>query len=96
MDMVRTKVDDIGEDGLYIYQFNNRDRSKIMHSGAGRIHRLMMRPMSLYESFESKGKISIRELFKNLNLDIDDIESDLSIGDLFFCIVPWRITYFIE
>ena len=52
--------------------------------------------MSLYESFESKGKISIMELFKNPNLDIDDIESDLSIGDLFFCIVPWRITYFIE
>ena len=83
--MVRTKVDDIGEDGLYILTGSTIvDCSKIMHSGAGRIHRLMMRPMSLYESLESNGKISIMELFKNPNLDIDDIESDLSIDDLFF------------
>ncbi len=55
-----------------------------MHSGAGRIHRLMMRPMSLYESGESNGKISIMELFKNPNLNIDGIESNLSIDELFF------------
>ena len=35
------------------------DESKIMHSGADRIHRLVMRPMSLYESGEYNEKISI-------------------------------------
>lgn len=33
-----------------------------MHSGAGRIARLRMRPMSLYESGESSGKISLKQL----------------------------------
>ena len=37
--------------------------SEIMHSGTGRIHKLMMRPMSLYESGESNGKISLVDLF---------------------------------
>ena len=39
-----------------------------MHSGTGRIHRLLMRPMSLYESGESNGKISIEKLFDNQTL----------------------------
>lgn len=41
------------------------DKSKIKHSGAGRIHRMIMRPMSLYESKESNGKICILDLFDN-------------------------------
>ncbi len=84
-DIIRNSVDEVGEDGLYILTGSTVvDKSKIMHSGAGRIHRLMMRPMSLYESKESNGKISIIELFKNPQLDIDGIESKLSIDDLFF------------
>ena len=64
-DMVRTKVDDIGEDGLYILTGSTIvDCSKIMHSGAGRIHRLMMRPMSLYESLESKEKFQLWSYLK--------------------------------
>ena len=55
-----------------------------MHSGVGRIHRLLMRPMSLYESGESNGKISLSELFKNPDMDIDGIESNLSFEDLIF------------
>ena len=86
-DIARNSIDEIGEDGLYILTGSTVvDRSKIMHSGAGRIHRLMMRPMSLYESREFNGKISIIELFKNPNLDIEGIESNLSIDELFFAI----------
>ena len=43
-----------------------------------------MLPMSLYESKESNGKISILELFKNPDMDIDGIESDLTMEDLAF------------
>lgn len=84
-DAVRNSVDEIGEDGLYILTGSTVvDESQIMHSGAGRIHRLIMRPMSLYESGESNGKISIIDLFNNPNLDIDGITSNLTIEDLIF------------
>lgn len=65
-----------------------------MHSGTGRIHRLLMRPMSLYESKESNGKISLINLFNNPNLDINGIKSDLSFKDLIFaaCRGGWPST----
>jgi hypothetical protein len=55
-----------------------------MHSGTGRIHRLLMRPMSLYETKESNGKISIMDLFSNPKMDINGIKSKLTIEDLIF------------
>ena len=59
-DAVRNSVDEIGGEGLYILTGSTVvDESKIMHSGTGRIHRVLMRPMSLYESMESNGKISL-------------------------------------
>lgn len=39
------------------------------HSGTGRIARMQMRPMSLYESNESNGKVSLKDLF-NGNIDM--------------------------
>ena len=57
---------------------------KIKHSGTGRISRMKMLPMSLYESKESNGKISLSELFNNPDLDIDGIESEMTIEDLIF------------
>ncbi len=84
-DAVRTSVDNLSGEGLYILTGSTVvDESKIMHSGTGRINRLTMLPMSLYESKESNGKISIMELFNNPNMDIDGIESDLSIEGLIF------------
>ncbi len=84
-DGVRNSVDELDGEGLYILTGSTVvDESKIMHSGTGRIHRLLMRPMSLYESGESNGKISIEDLFNDSNVDIDGIESDLTIDDLIF------------
>ena len=84
-DSVRTSVDDSREDGLYILTgLTVIDDSKIKHSGTGRFARLMMRPMSLYESGESNGKISILDLFNDPDMDIDGIESDLTIEELIF------------
>lgn len=40
------------------------DMSKVVHSGTGRIGWLKMRPMSLWESQESTGEVSLAELFK--------------------------------
>ena len=84
-DAVRTSVDEIGEDGLYLLTGSTViDDENIMHSGTGRISRILMKPMSLYESRESNGKIKLTDLFKNPEMDIDGIESDLSIEDLIF------------
>lgn len=62
-DAVRHQVDVSGEVGQYILTGSATPIHKgIMHSGAGRIARLRMRPMSLYESGDSSGQVSLREL----------------------------------
>jgi hypothetical protein len=84
-DAVRNAVDERGEEGLFILTGSTTvDESKIMHSGTGRISRMVMYPMSLFESGESNGKISLTELFKNPELDIDGITSELSLEGLVF------------
>lgn len=55
---------------------------KIKHSAIGRIHRLLMYPMSFYESGDSIGNISLIELFENPEKDISGINSDLTFDDL--------------
>ena len=45
---------------------------------------MLMRPMSLYESGESNGQISIMDLFDNPDININDCESSLTIDDLIF------------
>ena len=84
-DSVRTSVDDTEGYGLYILTGSTVvNEEEIMHSGTGRIHRLLMRPMSLYESGESNGQISIMELFDNPDLDINECESELTMDELIF------------
>lgn len=84
-DAVRVMVDRRGEPGQFILTGSNTvDESAIMHSGIGRITRMQMLPMSLYESGESNGAISLSELFNNPDLEIDGITSDLSIEGLIY------------
>lgn len=65
-DAVRYKVDQSGEKGQFILTGSATPNHKgILHSGAGRIARLRMRPMSLYESGDSTGRISLDELCHN-------------------------------
>lgn len=58
---------------------------EMLHTGTGRISRLKMRPMSLFESGESNGSISLRELFDSKPEEIFS-ESGLSIEDLAYAI----------
>lgn len=56
-DCIRTDVDKTGEKENYILTGSAKpSEGEIMHTGTGRISRIMMRPMSLYESGESNGK----------------------------------------
>lgn len=62
-DAVRYKVDQTPQKGQYILTGSATPTHKgIRHSGAGRIARLRMRPMSLYESDDSSGKVSLENL----------------------------------
>jgi hypothetical protein len=81
-DAVRFEVDHRNEEGQFILTGSAvpADNSNIIHSGTGRFAWILMRPMSLYESGESNGSISLKELFsspKNIaainNLDINKI-----------------------
>lgn len=84
-DAVRTMVDNRQEQGQFILTGSNAvDKSQTHHSGNSRITKMQMIPMSLWESQESNGKISLRELFDNPNLDIDGIESNMTVENLIF------------
>ena len=94
-DAVRTAVDIRQEEGLFILTGSTSvDDKKIMHTGTGRISRLKMYPMSLYESGESNGQISLKTLFDQSDADIDGVTSPLSIEQLIFaaCRGGWPAT----
>ena len=83
-DAVRTSIDQSGGiPGLYILTGSNTvDNTQIRHTGTGRITRMMMYPMSLWESKDSTGEVSLQELFDNPNYDIDGASSKLDIPEL--------------
>lgn len=83
-DAVRIEVDKRQTSGQFILTGSNVvDENQIRHSGTGRISRLQMGTMSLWESRESNGCVSIRELFDNPTMDIYAM-SDLSVDDLIY------------
>lgn len=62
-DAVRCKVDEKNTKGMFILTGSTSiNKSSYIHSGTGRIARLKMRPMSLYERLNSDGKISLKEI----------------------------------
>lgn len=85
-DAIRLEVDKRQTPGQFILTGSNVvDQTQIRHSGTGRISRMEMLPMSLWESHESNGEVSIRELFNNPKMEIETV-SQLSIDDLIYAI----------
>lgn len=85
-DAVRFETDHRKEDGLFMLTGSAvpADASKINHSGAGRFAFLTMRPMTLWESEESSGDVSLIELFSH-PYKIDG-ENSLKMEDVAFAI----------
>lgn len=84
-DAVRLAVDNRQETGLFILTGSTSiNYDEIKHTGTGRITRLNMYPMSLYESQDSNGSISLKSLFEDESYDIDGITSELSIEQLIY------------
>lgn len=71
-DMIRSEVDRRQEVGQFILTGSSVpiEQEKIMHSGTGRIGRIIMRPMSLWESGESNGAVSLNDLFDNKDVEV--------------------------
>lgn len=95
-DAVRTAVDNTGgKPGQFILTGSNTvDKTKIRHTGTGRITRMKIYPMSLWESLESSGEVSIQDLFNNPDYDIDGASSKLDIPGLILtaCRGGWPAT----
>ena len=83
-DAVRVYCDDHREKGLFILTGSTSKKVETSHTGTGRILKLKMYPMSLYESKESNGTVSLKKLFDgDENLE-NGCVSNLSIENLIF------------
>lgn len=85
-DACRFVVDRSSKDGMFILTGSAKpvSREKISHSGTGRVGWVKMRPMSLWESGESNGSVSLAELFKT-TLQAESAR-DLSLEDICFLV----------
>lgn len=84
-DSVRTDVDHTGLKGQYILTGSAKpSEGETMHTGTGRISRVLMRPMSLFESSESTGEVSFGDILAGK--DISGV-SKLSLEDIASIIV---------
>lgn len=83
-DAVRHNVDEHPEPGRFILTGSAvpTDRSEIHHTGAGRFAWIKMRPMSLWESGDSSGKVSLSALFSGNVKEEIFIENKLTLEDI--------------
>lgn len=92
-DAVRAYCDDNPGAGHFILTGSTSKKVKTYHTGTGRISTLRMYPMSLYESGESNGEVSLRSLFDGTERLDDGCHSDLTIENLIFaaCRGGWPV-----
>lgn len=81
-DSIRSEVDRRGLPSQFILTGSSvlPNANETVHSGTGRFAHIMMRPMSLFESGESSGTISLRSLFDGE--EITPQENHLEIEDI--------------
>ena len=93
---VKDDLDFHYEFGKYILTGSSTpaDKTEVHHSGAGRIAPVRMRPMSLWESKDSKGTVSLAELFKGGKPIPWDLNPDFSLSDVahLICRGGWPIS----
>lgn len=82
---IRKNIDDTGLNGQYILTGSSSNNVETPHTGTLRISQLQMYPMSLYESQESNGTVSLMELF-DCPETFNSCESNLSMDELIFAV----------
>ncbi|MDR3186388.1 MAG: DUF4143 domain-containing protein [Christensenellaceae bacterium] len=89
-DTIRAEVDTIKEKGQFILTGSAKPiEDKGRHSGAGRMVKIVMRPMSLWESQESTGQISLGALFNGETKIKGDAQLDISRIAFITCRGGW-------
>ena len=81
-DTIRSEVDYRGKPSQFILTGSSilPEADETMHSGTGRFATIKMRPMSLYESGESTGTVSLMDLFEGKSMEVQ--QNDLTIEDI--------------
>lgn len=97
-DMIRSEVDTRGEMGQFVLTGSSVpiEEDKRRHSGNGRYGWIDMRPMSLWESGESNGKISLSDLFEGKSFDPFEYSMDLETLAFLVCRGGWPQSTFME
>lgn len=97
-DAIRFEIDHRGEEGQFILTGSAVpvDMKDVVHTGTGRFSWLVMRPMSLFESGESNGVVSLLDLFNGID-NINGI-NELSLEDIAFlcCRGGWPRSIFMD
>ena len=93
-DAARFEVSRRGALGMLIFTGSAvpPDKSKITHTGTGRFAWLTMRPMSLWESGESNGMLSLESLFEGVAQDVAAAEMDVERMAYLVCRGGWPQT----
>ena len=97
-DAIRYEIDHRNAEGQFILTGSSvpAKMNDVTHSGTGRFAWLLMRPMSLYESGESTGQVSLQDLF-NGNKNIEGINNlDLEKIAYLTCRGGWPRSIFME
>ncbi|HQC68511.1 MAG TPA: DUF4143 domain-containing protein [Clostridia bacterium] len=84
-DFIRLDIDENNYKGAYLLTGSTKKQNiTTSHTGTGRINSVYMRPMSLYETGESNGLISLKELFSQPPLV--PVKSNITIDNIAHCI----------
>lgn len=92
-DCIRSEVDRRGEPSQFILTGSSvlPEAEETIHSGTGRFAYIKMRTMSLYESGESTGSISLSDLFEDKSFEV--LQNEMDIDELAYLICrggwPW-------
>lgn len=81
-DSIRSEVDRRGAPSQFILTGSSvlPEADETVHSGTGRYATIKMRPMSLYESGESNGAVSLKDLFEGKSIEVQ--QNDLNVEDV--------------
>ncbi|MCF0187063.1 MAG: ATP-binding protein [Bacteroidaceae bacterium] len=94
--VVREEVDNRQHFGQFILTGSSTpaEKTKIHHSGAGRIAPIIMRPMSLFESNDSRATVSLSALFDNPEMMVFDLNEKHTLDDMAFymCRGGWPLS----
>ena len=84
---IRKDCDDNPEaTGEYFLTGSTSKKVETPHTGTGRISEVVMYPMTLFETNDSNGSISLSKLFEEKEYNIDGNKSDITLEDLFYIV----------